>query len=46
VFLKSGAYLGAVDGLRLWPDLISETARILERTPSYPPSIGIEVRAG
>lgn len=46
VFLKSGAYLGAVDGLRLWPNLISETARILERTPSYPPSIGIEVRAG
>lgn len=44
VFLKDGGYLGAVDGLRAWGELISETERVLKSTVHYPPSVGIEVR--
>lgn len=44
VFLKDGGYLGAVDGLRAWGELISETERILKSDVHYPPSVGIEVR--
>lgn len=44
VFLKDGGYLGAVDGLRAWSELISETKRILASDVHYPPSVGIEVR--
>lgn len=45
VLLRDGRYLGAVDGLRLWSELLSETNSILQSQPKYPPSIGIDVRA-
>lgn len=45
IFLKDGGYLGAVDGLRAWGELIAETDRILKNKVHYPPSVGIEVRS-
>lgn len=45
IFLKDGGYLGAVDGLRAWRELIDETDRILKSKVHYPPSVGIEVRS-
>ena len=45
VFFRDGKYLGAVDGLRLWADLVKETDEIIHSEPSYPPSIGIPVRS-
>ncbi len=45
VFVKEGAYLGAVDGLRMWSDLIAEVDKITNGSPVYPPSIGIPIKA-
>lgn len=45
VFLRDGKYLGAVDGLRIWSELIQETDRIINSEPTYPPSIGIPIKA-
>lgn len=45
VFFRDGKYLGAVDGLRLWADLVRETDEIIKKAPSYPPSVGIPVRS-
>lgn len=44
VFFRDGKYLGAVDGLRLWAQLIEEVDRIIQSEPHYPPSIGIPIR--
>lgn len=45
VFLKDGGYLGAVDGLRAWGELVAETECVLKSKVHYPPSVGIEVRS-
>ena len=45
VFVRDGAYLGAVDGLRLWSQLVAEVDEIIQRSPSFPPSIGIPVKS-
>ncbi len=45
VFVRDGAYLGAVDGLRLWSELIKEIDEIIQRSPSFPPSIGIPIKS-
>jgi hydrogenase-1 operon protein HyaE len=45
VMLRSGAYLGAVDGLRDWGDYCSEVQRLLAAAPSRPPSVGIAIVA-
>ena len=43
VFFRDGKYLGAVDGLRLWADLVREADEIMHSEPHYPPSVGIPV---
>lgn len=45
VFFRDGKYLGAVDGLRLWADLVREADEIMRSKPHYPPSVGIPVRS-
>ncbi|MCD8339785.1 MAG: hydrogenase [Burkholderiales bacterium] len=45
VFVKDGAYLGAVDGLRLWSELVAEVDKIINSKPSFPPSIGIPIKS-
>ena len=45
VFFRDGKYLGAVDGLRLWADLVREADEIMHSEPHYPPSVGIPVRS-
>lgn len=42
---RDGKYLGAVDGLRLWADLVREADEIMHSEPHYPPSVGIPVRS-
>lgn len=44
VFFRDGKYLGAVDGLRLWAQLVEEVDEIIRSEPTYPPSIGIPIR--
>ena len=46
VMLRDGAYVGAVDGLRSWDEYVQEIARLLEATPTRPPTIGIAVKTG
>ncbi len=45
VFVRDSAYLGAVDGLRLWSQLVQEVDRIITRQPAFPPSIGIPIKS-
>ena len=45
VFFRDGKYLRAVDGLRLWADLVREADEIMHSEPHYPPSVGIPVRS-
>ncbi len=45
VFVKDGAYLGAVDGLRTWAELVAEVDKIIHSAPSFPPSIGIPIKS-
>ena len=45
VFFRDGKYLGAVDGLRLWADLVREADEIMHSEPHYPPSVDIPVRS-
>lgn len=45
VFLRDGAYLGALSGVRNWGEFVQEIAAILARAPERPPSIGVAVVA-
>ncbi len=45
VLLKSGRYVGAVDGLRDWQVYVDELSRLLESEPTRPPTVGIAVTA-
>lgn len=44
VFLRDGAYLGALNGIRDWSEYQAEVARLLDG-PAQPKPIGIPVRA-
>ena len=47
VVLNQGQYVGAVDGLRIWDEYVTEVARLLDAPPTRPPTVGIAVgRAG
>jgi hydrogenase-1 operon protein HyaE len=46
VILADGKYVGAVDGLRNWDEYLAEVGRLLEATPTRPPTLGISVRGG
>ncbi len=43
VLLKSGRYVGAIDGLRDWREYRDELSRLLEAESSRPPTVGIPV---
>jgi hydrogenase-1 operon protein HyaE len=45
VVLADGKYVGAVDGLRNWDEYLTEMARLLDATPSRPPTLGIAVKS-
>jgi hydrogenase-1 operon protein HyaE len=45
IVLRDGAYVGAVEGLRGWDEYVGEVARLLEATPSRPPTIGVAIRS-
>jgi hydrogenase-1 operon protein HyaE len=45
VFLRSGEYLGAIEGLLDWGEFRTETARLLDAPASRPPNIGVAVTA-
>lgn len=45
VMLADGRYVGAIDGLRDWPDYLDELERLLAAAPTRAPSIGIPVAA-
>jgi len=44
VMLKEGQYVGAIDGLRDWDEYGEDIARLLDATPTRPPSVGIAVK--
>lgn len=46
VFLRNGAYLGAITGVRDWPDYTQEIARILALSPSEPPAFDLSKVCG
>lgn len=46
VFLRKGEYLGAITGLRDWPEYGREIARILALEPSQPPSFDLDKVCG
>ncbi|MBV8047919.1 MAG: hypothetical protein JO171_12230 [Paludibacterium sp.] len=43
LFLRRGAYLGAISGLLDWPDIVRAVADLLHAEPRRPPSVGIAV---
>lgn len=43
VFLRDGAYVGVVSGMRDWPIFVAQIGAMLASTPGRPPSIGIPV---
>jgi hydrogenase-1 operon protein HyaE len=43
VFLRQGAYLGAIEGMQDWSAYLARTAELLAARPSRPPSVGIPV---
>jgi hydrogenase-1 operon protein HyaE len=45
LFLRDGAYVGAIEGLRDWSDFVAECAAMLKKSSSRAPSIGIVVAA-
>lgn len=45
LFLRDGGYVGAIEGLRDWPEFVTECAAMLQKPVSRPPSIGIAVSA-
>ena len=45
VVLSDGHYVGAIEGLRGWDEYLDELGRLLELSPTRPPTIGIPVNA-
>lgn len=45
LFLRDGAYVGVIEGLRDWSDFVVECAEMLKKPASRAPSIGIAVSA-
>lgn len=45
LFLRDGAYVGTIEGLRDWSDFVAECAAMLRKPASRAPSIGIAVAA-
>jgi hydrogenase-1 operon protein HyaE len=43
VFLRDGAYLGTVSGMKDWPVFLAEIAAVLAATPRRAPTVGIPV---
>jgi hydrogenase-1 operon protein HyaE len=43
LFLRDGAYVGAIEGLRDWAEFVTECAAMLQKPVSRTPSIGIAV---
>lgn len=41
VFLKRGAYLGAITGIRDWNDYLQQSAQILAAEPAQPPAFDL-----
>ncbi len=46
VLLRDGEYVGAIDGLRNWDEYLDEISRLLDATPTRPPTIGVRVVGG
>ncbi len=46
VFLRSGGYLGAIEGIRDWSDYLVEIPEILEREPADPPAFKLPAGCG
>lgn len=46
VFLRKGEYLGAITGLRDWPEYGREIARILAAEPGQPPGFDLDKVCG
>ena len=44
VFLRAGAYLGVLAGMRDWDEYLRELPVLLAAPPSRPPSLGVAVR--
>jgi len=45
LFLRGGAYVGALEGMRDWAELVPQVSDMLARAPTRVPSIGIALRA-
>lgn len=45
LFLRNGAYVGIIEGLRDWSEYVAEVGQMLAAPVSRPPSIGIAVTA-
>ena len=45
VMVRDGKYVGAIEGLRTWDEFTSGIAELLERPPSRPPGIGVQVES-
>jgi hydrogenase-1 operon protein HyaE len=45
LFLRDGAYVGVIEGLRDWSEFVAEVRQMLAAPVSRPPSIGIAVTA-
>ncbi len=45
VFVRDGAYVGVIDGMRNWDEYLCEISSMLEKPVGRPPSIGIPVMA-
>lgn len=43
LFLRNGAYVGAIEGLRDWSEFVAECAAMLQKPVSRAPTIGIAV---
>ena len=43
VFLRDGAYLGVLTGMRDWDDYLREIPALLAAPPSRPPTLGVAV---
>jgi hydrogenase-1 operon protein HyaE len=45
VLLRDGAYLGAIDGLRVWDEYVTQVAALLGAPPARPPGAHIPIQA-
>ena len=43
LFLRDGGYVGAIEGIRDWSELVSECASMLQKSVSRAPTLGIPV---